>query len=544
MSAEKDDAFFADGIQDDLLASLGKIKDLKVIARSSVMIYRGVAVAGKLREIGQALRVSHVLQGSVRRGANRVVINVALIDTRNDNQVWSQHYDRTLNDMLSLQGELAVEIARELQATLTPNEKSTVETKPTKNSEAYVLYLKALDRDRRAASREDGIAADQLYTQAIALDPTFALAVARASIHNSRMYSVGGDPTRKAKARAQAEEALRLSPALGEAHLALALCFYRIDKNYEAALQELSKAAATSPNDPEILDFTGGIYLHQGHWREALANFLRAQELDPNNPYADKQDRDIAGTYVALRDWPAAAAALQRLRQIAPENEPDNVDAQVGLAYVEFFRTGNLAAGKEILHKIPAGLDPNAGVTMARWDFSMLERDFAAAEKILAEYPSEEFPPPMRTPKNYFQGLTALARGDAALAQTLFENARPSYELGVQNHPDDPRFLARIAMLYAYLGRKGEAIRASRRAVELVPQSKDAAEAPGFEESLAGVYACTGEADQAIALIEQLLTKPGGLILAELRLHWQWDPLRTNPRFKKILAGPEPKTIY
>jgi len=544
LSAEKDDAFFADGIQDDVLASLGKIKDLKVIARSSVMIYRGVAVAGKLREIGQALRVSYVLQGSVRRGANRVVINVALINTGNDNQVWSQHYDRTLNDMLSLQGEVAVEIARELQATLTPDEKTTIATKPTKNPEAYVLYLKALDRDRRAASREDGIAADQLYTQAIGLDPTFALAVARASIHNSRMYLVGGDPTRKAKARAQAEEAVRLSPSLGEAQLALALCFYRIDKNYEAALQELSKAAANSPNDPEILDFTGGIYLHQGHWREALANFLRAQELDPNNPYADKQDRDIAGVYTALRDWPAAAAALQRLRQIAPENEPDNVDAQVGLAYVEFFRTGSLAAGKEILHKIPAGLDPNAGVTLARWDFSMLERDFTAAEKILAEYPSEEFPPPMRTPKSYFQGLTALAQGDAALAQTLLEKARPSYELGMQNHPDDPRFLARLATLYAYLGRKEEAIRAARRAVELLPQSKDAAEAPSYEESLAGVYARTGEADQAIVLIEQLLMKPGGLILAELRLRWQWDPLRNDPRFKKILSGPEPKTVY
>lgn len=544
LSAEKDDAFFADGIQDDVLTSLGKIKELKVTARPSVMVYRGTAVAGKLREIGQTLRVSHVLQGSVRRAANRMVINVALLDTRDDRQVWSERYERTLTDAISLQGELAVEIAREMRATLTPSEKATVATKPTKNSEAYVLYLKALERDRTAASREDGIAADQLYAQAIALDPTFALAAARASIQNSRMYAIGRDPTRKVRARAQAEEALRLSPALGEAHLALGLCFYRIDKNYEAALQELSKAAATSPNDPEILDFTGGIYLRQGHWREALANFLRAQELDPNNPYADKQDRDIAGTYMALRDWPAATAALQRLRQIAPENEPDNVDAQVGLAYVEFFRTGDLAAGKEILHKIPAGLDPNAGVTMARWDFSMLERVFAAAEKILAEYPSEEFPPPMRTPKSYFQGLTALARGDAALAQTLFEKARPGYELGVQNHADDPRFLARLAMLYAYLGRKEDAIRASRRAVELVPESKDAVDAPGYAANLAGVYARTGEADQAIALIEQLVTKPGGLILAELRLRWEWDPLRTNPRFKKILAGPEPKTVY
>jgi len=544
LSAEKDDASFADGIQDDVLTSLGKIKELKVTARPSVMVYRGAAVAGKLREVGQTLRVSHVLQGSVRRAANRVVINVALLDTRDDRQVWSERYERTLADAISLQGELAVEIAREMRATLTPSEKATVATKPTKNSEAYVLYLKALERDRTASTKEDGIAADQLYAQAIALDPTFALAAARASIQNSRMYATGRDPVRGVRAHAQAEEALRLSPALGEAHLALALCFYRIDKNYEAALQELSKAAATSPNDPEILDFTGGIYLRQGRWREALANFLRAEELDPNNPYADKQDRDIAGTYVALRDWPAAAAALQRLRQIAPENEPDNVDAQVGLAYVEFFRTGNLAASKEILHKIPGGLDPNAGVTMARWDFSMLERDFAAAEKILAEYPSEEFPPPMRTPKSYFQGLTALARGDAALAQTLFEKARPSYELGLQNHPDDARFLARIAMLYAYLGRKEDAIRAARRAVELVPESKDAAEAPGYAINLALVYAGTGETDQAIALIEQLLAKPGGLTLAELRRRWEWDPLRTNPRFQKILAGPEPKTVY
>jgi TolB-like protein/Flp pilus assembly protein TadD len=544
LSAEKDDAFFADGIQDDVLTSLGKIKELKVTARPSVMVYRGAAVAGKLREIGQTLRVSHVLQGSVRRAANRMVINVALLDTRDDRQVWSERYERTLTDAISLQGELAVEIAREMRATLTPSEKATVATKPTKNPEAYVLYLKALDRDRTAASREDGIAADQLYAQAIAHDPAFALAVARASIQNSRMYLVGRDPTRGAKARAQAKEALRLSPALGEAHLAMALCYNRIDNNYEAALQEFSKAAANLPNDPEILDFTGGIYLHQGHWREALANFLRAQELDPNNPYADKQDRDIAGTYIALRDWPAAAAALQRLRQIAPENEPDNVDAQLGLAYVEILRGGDLAAGKEILRKIPAGLDPGASVTYARWDFSMWERDFAAAEKVLAEYPSEEFPPPMRNPKIYYQGLTALARGDAALAQSLFEKAKPHFELRVQDHPDDAVFLSRLGKLYACMGRKEDAIRVSRRAVELVPESKDAVGGPGYAANLAGVYARTGEADQAIALIEQLLTKPGGLTLAELRRRWEWDPLRTNPRFKKILAGPEPKTVY
>ena len=346
------------------------------------------------------------------------------------------------------------------------------------------------------------------------------------------------------KARAQAEEALRLSPGLGEAHLALGLCYNRIDNNYEAALQEFSKAAAASPNDSEILDFSGGIYRRQGRWREALANFLRAQELDPNNLYAEKQDRDIDGTYIALRDWPAATAALQRLRQIAPENGPENVDAQVGLAYVEFFRGGHLAAGNEILRKIPAGNDPDASVTFARWVFSMLERDFTTAEKVLAEYPSEEFPPPMRNPKIYYQAMTALARGDAALAQSLFEKARPHFELRLQDHPDDPVFLGRLGKLYAYLGRKEDAIRASRRAVELVPESKDAVDGPGYASTLAGVYARTGEADQAIALIERLLSTPNGIVLAELRLSWEWDPLRNDPRFKKILAGPEPKTVY
>ena len=407
---------------------------------------------------------------------------------------------------------------------LTPEEKTTVATKPTKNPEAYVLYLKALERDRTAASREiAGIAADQLYAQAIALDPTFALAVARASIQNSRMYLIGRDPTRGVKARAQAEEALRLSPGLGEAHLALGLCYNRIDNNYEAALQEFSKAAAASPNDSEILDFSGGIYRRQGRWREALANFLRAQEINPNNLYAEKQDRDIDGTYIALRDWPAATAALQRLRQIAPENGPENVDAQVGLAYVEFFRGGALAAGN----------DPDASVTFARWVFSMLERDFTTAEKVLAEYPSEEFPPPMRNPKIYYQAMTALARGDAALAQSLFEKAGPALRTPgcriIQTIPSSLIVSENSTRIWD--GKMTPFARvASRRAL---PESKDAVDGPGYAGTLAGVYARTGETDQAITLIERLLNTPNGVILTDLRLNWDWDPLRNRSAFSK-----------
>ncbi len=206
LSADKDDAFFADGIQDDVLTTLGKVKELTVIARPSVMNYRGAAVGGKLREIGKTLAVSHVLVGSVRRSANRVVVNVQLIDTRDDHQLWSERYDRTLTDSIGLQGELAIEIARALRAKLDPQEQARLATKPTNNPEAYVLYLKAREKERTAASKEDAIDIDGMYEQAVALDPKFVVAMARQSMWNSVMYRVGRSQERKIKARALATE--------------------------------------------------------------------------------------------------------------------------------------------------------------------------------------------------------------------------------------------------------------------------------------------------------------------------------------------------
>jgi TolB-like protein/Flp pilus assembly protein TadD len=539
LSGDESNAYLADGIHDDILTNLTKVGDLKVISRSSVMQYRGNAAARNLREIAQALGVQTVLEGSVRRDGNRVLVNVQLIDATNDKHIWAERYDRTVADTIGLQGELAAEIATALRAKLAPQESARLALKPTKNADAYLVYLKARQREPTMHSREDGIEVDQLYSQAFGLDPTFVVAIARASMLNSKMFLIGRDPSRKARARTLADRALRLSPDLGEAHLALGLCFYRIDNDYEAALRELAIAAANLPNDPEVLEMLGQIYLHQGRWREALPNLQRAQDLDPQTPHSY-----LAATYRALRDWPAAAAAYQRLQRIGGENEPSNVWARVDFAYVELFRTGNIAAGKAILDQIAPGVDPNAAVTLARWDFAMFERNFDAAEQVLAEYPSEEFPPPMRDPKVYFRGCVALARGDTASAQTFFEKARPFFELRVHDHPDDPVFLAPLAELYAFMGRKEDAINASRRAVELVPASKNAAQAPDYATILAIVYAWTGEVDQSMAMIEPLLSAPGGIILAELRLRWEWDPLRANPRFKTILEQPEPKTIY
>src|SRR5437016_2417682 len=291
-SDNKENSYFAAGIQDDVLTSLAKIHELKVISRASVMAYQKPG-GRNLREISQALGVANVLEGSVRRTSNRVLVNVQLIDARNDRHIWAERYDRAVADSLGLQGELATQIATALKAKLAPEEKARLDAKPTANPEAYVLYLTAL------GSGND-IEAEQLYMQATALDPGFALAYARASIKNSGI--AGDDRARKARARAQAEEALRLSPTLGEAHMALGLCLYVGAKNYDAALKEFEVAAATSPNNAEIDSYVAGIYRRQGRWHESVASFERAMSLDPRNRGLVF---NAGNNYLFMRDWPA-----------------------------------------------------------------------------------------------------------------------------------------------------------------------------------------------------------------------------------------------
>jgi len=379
--------------------------------------------------------------------------------------------------------------------------------------------------------------------QAIALDPGFALAYAQASILNSG-FSVD-DRARLARARAQAEEALRLSPALGEAHMALGLCLYWGEKKYDAALKEFEVAATTSPNNAEIYNYVGGIYRRQGRWRESIASFERALSLDPRN-------RSIAfltaNNYLLMRDWPAATAGFNRALAI----KPDFVLPKIGLAYLEVFRNGNPAAGRKMLENIPARVETNGIVTVARWDLAMLERDYATAEKILTDSPLENLSPPGDAPKTYYQGRLALARGDIESAKRYFAAVRPDTEKRVRDNPDAAERHAGLGLLYAYMQRKDDAIREGRRAVELEPESQNAFHGAALAANLALVYSLLGESDQAITLIERLLSTPGpvqcsdfpsNITLADLRLRWEWDPLRYNPRFQKILAGPEPKTV-
>ena len=546
-SDEKENAFFADGIQDDILTSLAKIHDLKVISRTSVMPYRG---AGKnnLRKIAEALGVSKVLEGSVRRGGNRVVVSVQLIDARKDHHIWANRYDRLLADSLGLQGELAAEIAAELRATLSPEEKLRVETKPTENPDAYVLYLKARGYESNPDRLfEDYSVAERLYGEAIQHDPAFALAHARLSATIARIYHwFDSTDDRKARVKTEAEKALQLRPDLGEGHLALGLYYYWAEANYTKALEEFGVAGAALPNDSDVGYFAAAIRRRQGRWTDNLELLKKSQTIDPGNANVAEE---IAYTYSFLHDWPEAARTQERVIALAP----DSVNARVLRAYLDFWSQGSTSALKEVLEQIPPGIDPSGLVTRARWDVAMIQHDYAAADQALASCPLDQFQSGGQpTPKSFYRGCVALARGDdEAATRTNFEATLTIFEAAVEQAPANALRHANLGLVYSFMSRKEEAIREGHRAVELLPDSKDAVFGPWMRGYLAMIYARVGEADSALPLLEQLLTSPGPventnccITQSDLRQRWQWDPLRNNPRFQKLLAGPGPKTVY
>jgi tetratricopeptide (TPR) repeat protein len=506
------------------------------------MTYRQAHASEKLREIGRTLRVSHVLEGSVRRSSNRVVINVALLDTRDDRQVWSERYERTLTDTLSLQGELAIEIARALHANLTLAEESNLAVKPTENPDAYVLYLRARELELRFGP--DHEAAIKLYQQAVDLDPQFALARARLSIAIS-FLTQGEDPSLKTRARAEAEEALRLRPRLGEAGLAIAYCYFFWEKDYDRALIELSRVAELMPSSAEVPFTAAIIYKWQNKFRERIAALERATILDPRDTNVLNR---LYMTFRWVRNWPEALRTRDQAKSLLPLNDRGK-GLSYGRAWDEFRMAGNIDSLKKLITDPLSGLGPEE-LNLVRYQVAVLERDYPAAERFLGEVPSKVFESfYWKHPKSVEEASLAVARGaDQTTVERRVESARREIETILSAPPrltrvDELHY--NLGLIYAFLGRKEDAIREGRLGVELStgPMEKNEASA-----ALALIYARLGESDEAVQMIEHLLTVPAELhpsemhamTLTELKCRWQWDPLRSNARFQKILAGPEP----
>jgi TolB-like protein len=531
LSDEKENAYFADGIQDDILTNLSKIGDLKVISRMSVMSYRGDGVRNA-REIGRALGVATLLEGSVRRIGNRVRVSVQLINANDDEHIWAEDYDRDLTDVFAIQTDLAQKIATSLQAKLSANEKERLDRRPTQNSDAYLLFIQAHDYATRPEHfRDDSLKAEELFEQAIKLDQKFAAAFAGLSMVESSIYhSFEPTPARREKARLNANEALRLQPDLPEGHLALGFSYYYGDRDYERALAEFEIAKRDLPNEAEAYFAIGAIQRRQGKWAESNANLEKAAALDPKNLSILF---NLAYSYMALRNFEASEKTLNRAIAVAPQSF-----VTVGLkAYLAVVSRGDLAGAEKQIFSLPADLDSNGLVTWARSWVLMLQRKFPEALAVVQKFPGEtliiEGTPPL--PKAFLEGTIYLLQGDKAKAQPALEHARLVSEQLLREAPDDPGRHAQHGLILASLDRKQDAIAEGKRAVELLPESQDAFDGPKSTAALAQIYAWTGESDEAFRLIDHLLGVPNGLAISMLKLDPAWDPLRKDPRFQALI---------
>ncbi|HEU5246042.1 MAG TPA: tetratricopeptide repeat protein [Candidatus Udaeobacter sp.] len=531
LSDEKENAYFADGMQNDILTNLSKIGDLKVISRMSVMAYRGDAVRNA-REIGKALGVATLLEGSVRRIGNRVRVNVQLINANNDEHIWAEDYDRDLTDVFAIQTDLAQKIASALQAKLSPNEKERLDRQPTKDPNAYLLFIQAHDYANRPDHlRNDSLKAEELFEQAIKLDPQFAAAFAGLSMVESWIYhSFEPTPARREKARLNADESLRLQPDLPEGHLALGFSYYYGDRDYERALAEFEIAKRDLPNEAEAYMAIGAIQRRQGKWTESTANLEKAAALDPKNA---SMLINLASNYIALRNFEAADKTIDRAIAIAPQSL-----ATVALkGYLAAAWTGDLSVAEKQFSSFPADIDPDGLVTWARYWVLLWQRKFPEALAVVQKFPGEILTTytPAPAPKAFLEGTIHFLQGDKPRAQTEFEHARVISEKSLREAPEDPARHEQHGLILAALGRKEEAIAEGKRAVEMVPESQDAFDGPRATATLAQIYAWTGESDEAFRLLDHLLATPNGLTVPMFKLDPAWDSLRKDPRFQALI---------
>ncbi len=534
-------AYFADGIQDDILSSLAKVADLKVTSRTSVRQFK--AGTRDLREIGEALGVAYILEGSVRRESNRVRINAQLIDARTDQHVWNETYDREITDLFELQSELARRITFALRANLSPREKAGLQIHSTADMAAYELFLRARDFFRWSGSgdpRENGEQALRLLDEALERDPQFALAHCLASRVHGELYWFGYDRSRErlTQVKLEADAALRLQSDLGDARLALAYYYYYGYRDYELARTEIAIAQRATPNDAEIWDAAGAIDRRQGRWEQAVPNFEKARQLDPRN---NSVIWNLAETYACLGRYEDAASMWAD----GAASCPDAHFFSLAHASIDLKTNGDTAPLRAALRSIPKDFDPGGSVTIVALRVSLMDRDYVEGMRLLQTSRAEKFndtglegPAAVldgyMLPKAFYEGLIARGQGEKDAASRAFTAAQRMVEADIARWQDDPKATALLGILQALRGNKDEAIRAGRHAVELLPVSKDAYDGPLIATKLAVIYAQVGEGDRAIELIADLMKTPNGPTPGTLRVEPEWNPLRGDPRFEKL----------
>ena len=533
LSDEKENAYFADGVQDDVLTNLSKIGDLRVISRTSVMQYRGRPT--NLREIGKALGVSNILEGSVRRSGNRVRVNVQLIDANTDEHVWANDYDRDVTDVFAIQSDLAREIANALQAKLSPAEKSQMTRKPTENPEAYLAFVQAHDL---SCSYEDPAKlkqSEQLYQRAVDLDPNFALALARYSQLESWIArDIDRAPERREKARTLAERALELQPDLSEAHLARGYSYYWGDNNYGAALKEFEIAQQGLPNESEVYLAIGAIQRRQGKWAESTANMEKAASLNPKDTWPLQ---NLTFNYAMQRNFGAANKTIDRALELNP-NGIGLWEIKVKLAIAEKADFSVYERALEKMKSLPMSSEERLKVVGAQADLLLFQRKYQQVLQLAQSIPDESLAaiPGASAGKYYAIGVAQKGLDDDAAARTAFLQAKNILEEQLKQKPDDAGLHIQLAKLLARLGEKDAAITEAQQATDLRPESKDAFDGPRITEDVAQVYAILGDNARAIELLDGLLSRPTGVTLQSLRVNPAWDPLRNDPAFQALSA--------
>ena len=544
LSAEKENAFFADGVQNEILTDLAKIADLKVISRTSVMLYKA-GNPRNLREIAQQLGVAQVLEGSVQRAGSKVRVNAQLIDARTDKHLWARTYDRDLADVFAIETEVAQAIANELQAKLSTSEKAAIEEKPTQDLVAYEFYARAVSliynvqaKPVDAAEKSLSEAVD-LLNKAVARDPNFLLAYCQLAFAHDLVYAdeIDHTPARLALAQSAIDSAFRLRPDSGEAHLALG--WHLQYSEYDRARAELALAQQSLPNDPRVYELAGKIDRRQGRWADATHNLQRASELDPRNlPYL----LNLAATYnLWLHDYEQYAKVMDRILALHPDAKPE----RIWRAFIEVDQRADTGPWRVAIEKILAE-DPASAkdpfLTGHRFTLALLDRDLDAAGDLAAALSPKDSEVAVYPDfgRDFWMGVVARLKGDETSSRAALMRARAEQEQEIRD-PDDVWLLSYLGLIDALLGKKEQALSEGRRAIEMLPIVKNLTTDGYVKRNFAMICAWAGERELALEHLEAVARIPGGPSYGDLRLNPMWDPLRGDPRFEKIVVSLAPK---